>query len=126
KEAGINGRLKQVDAAAWNEQQAGRGDYQAYHGPPQPQSSANADLRIRFHSGGSRNASKINDPKLDDMIDKQSAMVRDPAARKQALMDLQRYILDQGYIIPTWGNQSPSAYWPWLKNFRLKNQPSNE
>jgi ABC-type transport system substrate-binding protein len=126
KEIGINARLRPVDAAGWNEQQAGRGEYLAYHGPPQPQASASADLRIRFRSGGSRNSSRITDARLDEMIDRQATLVRDVEGRKRLLQDIQRHLLEQGYIIPTWGSQVLSARWPWVKNYRLLNQPSNE
>jgi ABC-type transport system substrate-binding protein len=126
KDLGVTGTLKIVDIPGWNTNQAGQGDYQAYHGPVQTQSSANADLRLRYFTKGNRNASKISDPKLDDMITKQSVMARDPEGRKKALMDIQRYLMDQGYLIPIWGYAQPIGRWPWFMNFRDVGQPQSD
>jgi ABC-type transport system substrate-binding protein len=126
KEAGVNARLKIVDLPTWNAFQSGQSEVLAYHGPPQPQSTVTADLRIRFRTGGSRNPSKISDPKLDAMIDQQSTMVRDPDARKKLIMDIQRYLMEQGHLIPVWGSVTVGGRWGWLQDFRDQGQPSND
>jgi peptide/nickel transport system substrate-binding protein len=128
KDIGVNARLRVVDQQTFNapQTQSGESDYEGFHVPPQPQTTLTADLRIRFKTGGSRNASKISDAKLDDMIEKQAAMVRDPDGRQRLVMDIQRYILDQGHTIPIWGAVQVSGRWPWLKNYRNLGQPSSE
>src|SRR5262249_36631591 len=123
KEVGVNGRLRLVDLTGWNTVSTAQGDYQGWHGPLTTQSSATADLRIRFTPQGSRNPGKVNDPKLVDLIEKQATLARDPAARKNALMDIQRYLLDQGYAIPIWGSAQVTGQWPWVKNWRPYGQP---
>jgi ABC-type transport system substrate-binding protein len=126
KDIGVNGKIRLVDIPGWNTQQAGQGDYQGYHGPVQTQISANADLRLRYFTRGNRNASKVSDPRLDDMINRQAVMARDPAGRKNALMEIQRYLMDQGYLIPVWGSAQPTGRWPWVKNWRPLGQPQSE
>jgi hypothetical protein len=48
---------------------------------------------------------------LDDLIQRQ-ATLRDADARKAALFDIQRYILDQAWITHVWGFVTPSARLP--------------
>ena len=126
KDLGVNGTLKVVDIPGWNTNQSGQGDYMAYHGPVQIQAIANADLKLRCFTKGNRNASKVSDPKLDDMITKQSVMSRDPAGRKAALMEIQRYLMDRGYLIPIAGFATPTGQWPWVKNWRPLGQPQSD
>src|SRR5205823_3190541 len=57
-----------------------------------PVGLANQDLFTRFHSKGTRLGQTLNDPKLDDLIEKQSVM-KDANQRKQALLEIQRYLL---------------------------------
>lgn len=124
KDINVAGRLKAADAAAWTQGVlAAQGDYQAYFGTHLAANSTNADLYQRFYSTGSRNSGRIRDPKLDAMIDQQAVMVRDPAARKQALQAIERYVLDQAYLTDIVGLESPYVYWPWLKNYRPQSQP---
>jgi peptide/nickel transport system substrate-binding protein len=128
KEIAVNGRLKAAEAGGgWTMQiQSGTGEYQAYHGPLLPASSTNADLFQRFHSTGVRNPSKTRDRQLDKMIEKQAVMSRDPDGRKKALLEIQRYILDQAFVTSIQGSQSPFAQWPWLKNYRIQGQPGGD
>jgi peptide/nickel transport system substrate-binding protein len=119
KEIGVNARLKVVDTTIWSTQQAGQGEYQAYHGAILAGSSANADLYQRYYSGGSRNPTKTKDPQLDRMIDAQAVMARDPDGRKKALLDIQRYLLDQAYATSIWSYVSFYANWPWMHGYRV-------
>jgi ABC-type transport system substrate-binding protein len=96
KEVGITARIKQVDPTAYLANVLAKGEYQLYIGPTSPRPSANADLTDRFYSTGPRNTSGYKDPQLDRMIDAQFGL-RDEAARKKALIDLQRYILDKAF-----------------------------
>ena len=47
------------------------------------------------------------------------------SARKAALQELQRYIVDQAYISSMVGFISAGANWPWLKNLRRAGQPAS-
>jgi peptide/nickel transport system substrate-binding protein len=128
KEIGVNARLKVVDTTVWSTQQAGQGEYQAYHGAILSGSSANADLYQRYYSTGSRNPTKTRDKTLDDMIDRQAVMSRDPEGRKRALLEIQRYLLDQVYATSIETFVSVYANWPWMRNYRpiLQNTGDHE
>jgi peptide/nickel transport system substrate-binding protein len=127
KDIGVNAKLKAVDGAVWSgTTSTGQGGYQAYMGPLLPATSTTGDLRGRLYSTGNHNQSKTKDAKLDDMIDKQATITRDPAARKAALQELQRYIVDQAYISSMVGFISAGANWPWLKNLRRAGQPGGD
>jgi hypothetical protein len=51
------------------------------------------------------------------MIEQQTTLGRDPDARKQALLDLQRYILDQGYAHYLHTYESLGATQPYVRDF---------
>src|SRR5439155_5489306 len=98
KDAGVRATIKVVDGATYTAQVQGRGDFEMYLGSAANAPSADVALFSKYHSTGSRNVTKVNDPKLDTMVEKQTTLVRDPDGRKKLLLDIQRYILDQGYI----------------------------
>ena len=62
-----------------------RGEFQAYVGTGTVYPSTDAALFSRFHSKGARNVTKVNDPKLDGMIEQQSRLGRDLEQRKKVL-----------------------------------------
>jgi ABC-type transport system substrate-binding protein len=98
REAGINATVKVLDPVGYVSKVLTDGDFQLYVGPTNPILSANSDLFARHHSKGDRNATKINDPKLDAMIEQQSVMTKDPDGRKRLLMDIQRYIINSAHL----------------------------
>lgn len=70
-----------------------------------------------WHSQSTTSTSKLNDPKLDGMLDKARA-TRDEAARVKAYIDLQKYIAEQVYSSA--GNPSGLSYTlvqPWARNY---------
>jgi peptide/nickel transport system substrate-binding protein len=97
KEANIRATLKPVDVATY-QGPVYSGDFEALIGSPVTLPSTDAALLGKFHSKGSRNLTKLNDPKLDQMIERQTTLGRSPEDRKKALLDVQRYILDQAYV----------------------------
>jgi peptide/nickel transport system substrate-binding protein len=52
-----------------------------------------------FHSGQLYNASHVNDPELDKMLE-ETRTATDPAKRAQLFTDIQKRIIEQAYIIP--------------------------
>ena len=68
-----------------------------------------------FHSKGSRNSASVNDPKLDEMIDKQ-ARTMDKADRKRQIYDIQRYLAEQMYYVPTVAGFRSMAYQPYVRD----------
>jgi peptide/nickel transport system substrate-binding protein len=80
-------------------------------------STANTTLLTRYLTGGTRNVQKLSDPKLDDMIRRQSTQSRDVEARKKALQDLQRYLAnDQPSVYAIVGTTQDWLAWPYVKN----------
>jgi peptide/nickel transport system substrate-binding protein len=53
-----------------------------------------------LHAKGTRNKTGVNDPKLNELIEKQ-AKTLDKAERKKAIYDVQRYAMEQMYWVPT-------------------------
>lgn len=88
----IEASVQEVEYAAWfNNQVTGNftlanGLYSK--GYPDPSDY----IYAQYHSKGSMNRSRGSDPKLDELLDKQLALV-DPAARKKALDEASRYFL---------------------------------
>jgi peptide/nickel transport system substrate-binding protein len=117
KEANIRATTKPVDAATYSGQVQGRGDFEAFLGSSNGAPSADAALSGQYHSKGSRNITKVNDPKLDQMIERQSTLGRNPDERKKALLEIQRYILDQAYLHQIQSFESPTVVQPYLRDY---------
>lgn len=98
REAGLRVTIKPVDGATFSAQVQDRGEFEAYVGAGVTTPSADAALFGKYHSKGSRNPTKVNDAKLDQMIERQTTLVRSADERKKLLLDIQRYIIDQGYV----------------------------
>jgi peptide/nickel transport system substrate-binding protein len=60
-------------------------------------------LYINFHGKSTNNDERLSDPKLDAMIDKQRTIV-DENERLKAVQEIEKYIADQAYVIPTQGS----------------------
>jgi peptide/nickel transport system substrate-binding protein len=60
-------------------------------------------LYINFHGKSTNNDERLSDPKLDAMIDKQRTIV-DENERLKAVQEIEKYIADQVYVIPTQGS----------------------
>jgi ABC-type transport system substrate-binding protein len=60
-----------------------------------------------FHSKGNRNHAHINDPTLDQMIDKQAETLNMDERRK-LIFDIQRYAAEKMYYVP---GSVPYVYW---------------
>jgi peptide/nickel transport system substrate-binding protein len=68
-----------------------------------------------FHSKSTQNQVRLNDPSLDQMIDKARTEV-DENTRLKAYLDIQRYVAGKMYIIPVgWGLGF------WMVNSRVQN-----
>jgi peptide/nickel transport system substrate-binding protein len=107
KEAGITARIRLVDPTVYLQAIQTRGEFLMYVGSISPQTSPNGDLYRRHHSTAPLNVFKLNDPKLDDLIDRQAVITKDPEARKKLLLDIQRFLIDQAYLLTL---VSPASY----------------
>jgi ABC-type transport system substrate-binding protein len=92
RQVGITANIRLIDSVALTDRVRGRGEFQAVTSLVSVVIPW-ASLYTRLHSKGSQNAVRLNDPNLDQMIEKQNTLVKDPEARKKALMDLQRYVI---------------------------------
>jgi peptide/nickel transport system substrate-binding protein len=117
KEVNLRATLKVLDYALYNGQVQEKGDFEAYTGPLVPYSSTDASLLGRYHSRGSGNTTGIKDPKLDQMIEKQTTLGRSPDERKKLLQDIQRYILDQAYVHFIQTNEAPIVLQPYVRDY---------
>ena len=63
-----------------------------------------------------RNRGHVNDPKLTAMVQAQRR-TKDPEARKQILVDFQRYAAEQQYYVYLFSMMLTSSWQPYLKNF---------
>jgi peptide/nickel transport system substrate-binding protein len=72
-------------------------------------------LFLLYHPKGPRNASGVNDPKLTEMIEKQVRTL-DKADRKNQIADIQRYLAEQMYYVPTAVGFRSMVYQPYVRD----------
>jgi peptide/nickel transport system substrate-binding protein len=125
KEVNIQLNLKPLDPVA-HQQLTTTGNYQFYVNNQSGQPTTNGDLLGRYHSKGPTNLTKYSDPKMDDLIDKQAVLIRDPEGRKKLLQDIQRYVVDQAFKVGICAAEQPTMYWPHLMNFFPATQVSSQ
>lgn len=116
KEAGIRATMKPVDGVTLSAQVQGQGAFVAYVGPGGG-ASTDAALFGKYRSEGTANLTKINDPKLDQLIAQQATLGRDPDGCKKVLRDIQRPIIDQGYVHNFFTYESPVVFQPYVRDF---------
>src|SRR5262249_6783192 len=116
KEIGVNATLKVIDFPTYSAQVQARFDYDAEIGAPTTPGSADGVLFTKYHSKGSGNLTAIKDPKLDQMIEKQTTLGRNPEERKKLILDIQRYIIDQAYVHFFHTFESPALFQPYVRD----------
>jgi len=131
KEAGINVTLKMVDSPTYTERiLTAPGDFSGmFLGPWGMPTEATMILNLTYKSDGSMNTSGHKDPKLDKMIEEQETTL-DPAKRKEQLLAIQRYLLENLYTMnpAPWSSEGAGMRWPYLKgiyNSAASDFPSN-
>ena len=78
-----------------------------------------------YDSRSANNQEKLKDPELDAMID-QAWTIIDPEKRRQAYLDVQKYIADKMYSVA--GMAAPNGYTivqPWVHNYSYSPEPGN-
>jgi len=86
------------------------GDYEAYIAPgASTEPESRGIWRETLHSSGAENKMPIRDPELDRLIEAQATEL-DQTKRKQMMLDIQRLLLRQAYVIPL---ITHSAYFLW-------------
>ena len=90
--------------------------YQLAVGELPPTATANSFLFAILHSRGSWNVLAHSDGQLDAMIERQGAE-RDPIARRDMALDIQRYLLEQAYVFSPVKSGARWVFSPGLKGF---------
>ncbi len=113
----VNIRSNPIDGAIQLER-AAKGDFdaQAYCYIHEP--TATAMLKTAYHSKGGRNVARLNDPKMDDLLDKAGREL-DADRRKALLREAQYRALELVSIMPTTHNASQIAFQPEFRGMRL-------
>lgn len=79
---------------------------------------ADSALFDNFSSKSTSNGDHLSDPALDAMIDKERALVN-ADERLKACLDVERYVADKVYVIPTMGNNSYVFVNPRVQNYQF-------
>jgi peptide/nickel transport system substrate-binding protein len=82
-----------------------------------PATDADEQLFNHFDSRSTSNAERLKDPKFDAMIDHERTLVSEDE-RLKALLDIQTYLADQMYVVPTVTTQQSRMYQSRVQNFQ--------
>jgi peptide/nickel transport system substrate-binding protein len=112
KAIGVNLTLEGLDAAVYNERDV-KGDFTiqicfCYR--------MDLNARERLRTGEPVNTGKVSDPQLDRILNELDA-TGDPTIRKKVARDLQVYLLDQLYFVPTIEIPFFPLAQPWVRNY---------
>lgn len=112
KAVGINLVLEGLDAAFYNERDV-KGDFTI-----QLCLCYRMDLNAneRMHTGAPLNTGKVSDPELDKLFDT-LASTADIPTKKQLARDIQMYLLDKLYVLPTIEIPFFPVAQPWVRNY---------
>jgi peptide/nickel transport system substrate-binding protein len=115
KAVGIDVKFEEFDVGtaigAWNEGKHNIGEPFFFWNDPNV-------LGFLMGTGSGLNWVKSADPKLDAMFDKGNSTT-DPAVRKAAYLEAQKYIASQAFVVPTFGKSEVFAFvknlsgWSW-------------
>jgi peptide/nickel transport system substrate-binding protein len=105
-----------VDAGKGSRQGYFPNDFLVFAGAA-PATDADEQIYNHFDSRSTSNAERLKDPKLDAMIDKERTLVNEDE-RLKALLDIQRYLADQMYVVPTVSTYQWRMIQPRVKNYQ--------
>ena len=115
KQAGINLVLSSVDPANETKRRQ-NGDFQVGMSPNTFQGNYDDYLYPWFHSGSARNYTRVNDPKLDQLLEAQRQEVN-PDRRKQIIRQAVRYINEVPWALGLYWGEGYQLWQPRLKNY---------
>ncbi|MCX6020963.1 MAG: ABC transporter substrate-binding protein [Chloroflexi bacterium] len=117
KSIGVKATIKVVDPPTYSSSVfAGEGNFETYYGPQGLFMEPDQWLSGYYYSTGPRNVNKINDPKLDKLIDDQRKELN-PEKRKAIVLEIQRYLMDQYYHLHPRAITTNTAIWPWVGGY---------
>src|SRR5262244_4411088 len=116
KDVGIEAELKVQEYGAY-QATTGQGKFEGMAmGPFAVAWEGDSALYGPYMPDQPRNRGHVNDPKLTAMVQEQRR-TKDPEARKQLLVDFQRYAAEQQYYVYLFSVMITSSWQPYLKNF---------
>jgi len=116
KDVGIEAELKIQEYGAY-QATTGQGKFEGMAmGPFAVAWEGDSALYGPYMPDQPRNRGHINDPKLTAMVQEQRR-TKDPEARKQILVDFQRYAAEQQYYVYLFSVMITSSWQPYLKNY---------
>jgi peptide/nickel transport system substrate-binding protein len=116
KDVGIEAELKIQEYGAY-QATTGQGKFEGMAmGPFAVAWEGDSALYGPYMPNQPRNRGHINDPKLTAMVQEQR-QTKDPEARKQILVDFQRYAAEQQYYVYLFSVMITSSWQPYVKNF---------
>src|SRR5499427_869967 len=116
KDVGIEAELKIQEYGAY-QATTGQGKFEGMAmGPFAVAWEGDSALYGPYMPDQPRNRGHINDPKLTAMVQEQRR-TKDPEARKQILIDFQRYSAEQQYYVYLFSVMITSSWQPYLKNY---------
>jgi ABC-type transport system substrate-binding protein len=116
RDINVRTTLRVVDFPTYSAQVQSRREFEAEIGAPTTPGSADGVLFAKYHSTGSQNFFGIKDTRLDQMIERQTTLGRNPEERKKLILDIQRYIIEQGYVRFFHTFESPAAFQPYVRD----------
>jgi peptide/nickel transport system substrate-binding protein len=116
KEVGIEAEMKLQEYGAY-QATTGQGKFEGMAmGPYGVGLEPDSALYGPYTPDKPRNRGHVNDPKLTAMVQEQRR-TKDPEARKQILVDFQRYAAEQQYYVYLFSVMITSSSQPYMKNF---------
>jgi ABC-type transport system substrate-binding protein len=127
KDAGISMTIKALDPANFTGLVSQQGQFAAYIASAGNRPITNADLLGRYHSKGAvaRIQTHYNNPKLDDLIDQQKVLSRDPAKRRALLEQIQRTVIEDNIIMGLSAAGQQILRWSYVKDFYVNGVASD-
>jgi peptide/nickel transport system substrate-binding protein len=116
KDVGIRTTIKTVDYSTLQEQLT-RKDFDAYIGAYGTGGTFDLTVSQFYYGKGPLNVAGVEDPTLDQMIDKQTTLGRDPEARRKMVLDIQRRVIDQGYPRAIYAREAPTTLQPYVRDY---------
>jgi peptide/nickel transport system substrate-binding protein len=117
KKVGINFNLKVLDGTAWIAQVRGRGEFLVAMGSQTSGRPTSGELYERWYSKSGTLWTKLKDPELDALIDKQATMVKDAAGRAKVIQDIHRRIIDNASYLNVGAIVTPQAARGFIKDW---------
>jgi peptide/nickel transport system substrate-binding protein len=116
KEVGIEAELKLQEYGAYMAT-TGQGKFDGLAiGPYAVGWEADSSVYGPYAPDQPRNRGRVNDPKLTAMVAEQRR-TKDPEARKQILVDFQRYAAEQQYYVYLFSTMVTSSWQPYVKHY---------